>query len=60
MLQERQLELKIQYDCLSGLEGLTLSSELVDELGLPVEHDVLLVFNSFFLSEHGTVRFATS
>lgn len=28
---------------------LTLSSELMNKLGLPVEHDVLLVFNRFFL-----------
>jgi hypothetical protein len=28
---------------------LTLSSELVNELGLPVEHNVLLVLNGFFL-----------
>jgi hypothetical protein len=31
------------------LKTLTLSSELVDELGLPVEHDVFLVLDCFFL-----------
>jgi hypothetical protein len=32
------------------MSALTLSSEFVDELGFPVEHDVLLVLNCFFLS----------
>ena len=38
---------------------LTLSSEFVNELGLPVEHDVLLVLNGFFLNKRGslTVQF---
>jgi hypothetical protein len=30
---------------------LTLATQLVDQLGLPVEHDVFLVLNGFFLRE---------
>lgn len=33
---------------LTGL-GLTLATQLVDQLRLPVEHDVLLMLNGFFL-----------
>jgi hypothetical protein len=36
----------------NNINGLTLSSEFVDELGLPVEHDVLLVLNGFFLNNN--------
>ena len=37
------------YKRWSGGMEVTLSSELVDELRLPVEHDVFLMLNGFFL-----------
>jgi hypothetical protein len=46
-------EMKVWHTCYTRgkppLSLLTFASELMDELAFPVEHDVSLMLNSFFL-----------